>query len=334
MGKKLYYSIFLISLASAGAKDEDLPLCPSNFQFFPQNLPMHCRMPTSADFQGMSGFPTMQPLPDKQPMPAPMPQGIQGQMPGPIPMPMPGPMMPMSGPMMPMSGPMMSMPLPAPNQKLPVIVMPFYSPDTSFKKPARPWRPGPGSKRPSKPHETSETSSDTDTSSDTSDEVDSSSGKGYWKGKKRGWRKSGRRTNKEHRHSHRSNRRHNKKQNNLLTPVLQYVTNDGYVIYEKTISKGEAKDWLRVQKEDHKPEERNESKNNEDLDDRVHVERKTDVEEVNMKRYKSREDDEENNEEREEERPIEVTTPKVHVRRHHRKPAAAAINKLLPQRPF
>lgn len=336
--KSQLFITLLISLSSTRAKDEDLPLCPTNFQFFPQSLPMHCRMPTGADFPsypGMPGFPTMQPpSADKQPMPMPVP--MPPGMPGPMPIPMPGPMMPMPGPIMPMPGPMMPMPGPAPGHKLPVIVMPFYSPDTSHKKPERPRRPGgPGWMKPKRLHESAETSSDTDRSSDASN-GDASSENGWWKGKKHGWRKNGRRSNKGH-HTHHSKRRHNKKKKDLLTPLLQYVTNDGYVIYEKTISKGEAKNWLRVNKEEQRADERNVDKNDEGFDASVHEEPNIEVKEETINnRGKSRDDYEDKDDERdkEDEKDRDEPTTQANVRRHHRKGAAPPINKLLPKRAF
>lgn len=39
-----------------------------------------------------------------------------------------------------------------------------------------------------------------------------------------------------------------KKRHQVLTPVVSYVTKDGYVIYQKKIKKDLAKDWLDMDK--------------------------------------------------------------------------------------
>ncbi|XP_038221647.1 WW domain-binding protein 11-like [Zerene cesonia] len=235
---------FMLSVVIA--KDPELPLCPTNIQYFPQNLPMHCRMPTPTDMQNIPNLqmpfqsPTLPPFPppfyqspppgkQPEPMPLPVPPGMPGipAMPGPMPIPMP---MPLPGP-------------PGPAHKLPVIVMPFYSPDNSFKKPQQ-GRPDPRPRpririRKRRPRYYSDTddSSDTDTDTSSNELTDSTSEyDGFWRGKR-----SGRRSNRHHREKR---RRHQRQE--LLTPVLQYVTKDGYVIFEKKITKGEAKDWLKV----------------------------------------------------------------------------------------
>ncbi|CAH0398981.1 unnamed protein product [Chilo suppressalis] len=214
---KIRLKVFLIiaSITPHRCKEPELPLCPTNIQFLPQNLPMHCRMPREGELQNPMGGQMM-------PMPV-LPPGLPS---GPMPVPMSMPM------------PMMPMPMPAmgPTPKVPVIVMPFYSPDPAHKIP-----PG---KRPHFPkrHYYSDTSSDTDRSSDTSSDS-SHENRGWWRGN-RGFRRNGRRFNRKHKAKRmRYNRRA------LLTPVLQYVTKDGYVIYEKKITKDEAKDWLSVRKE-------------------------------------------------------------------------------------
>ncbi|KAM3956161.1 LOW QUALITY PROTEIN: uncharacterized protein ACR2FA_009877 [Aphomia sociella] len=242
-------SLFLVSLCTGlvCAKDPELPPCPTNVEYFPQNLPMHCRMPRHASYPfpdnmlsvTMPPFPPAPPFPppgpyyqnsqsDKEggPLSIPMPPGIPGPMPVPMPMPMVAP---------------------GPAHKLPVIVMPFYSPERSYKKPPHENRRPPKriveihTRRPSYYSDTDTSSdTDTDTSSDTSSNT-SSEGRGWWKGK--GWRRNGRRFNKRHKSRR---KKHNKK--DLLTPILQYVTKDGYVIFEKKITKGEAKDWLSVKK--------------------------------------------------------------------------------------
>uniref|UniRef100_A0A2A4JU08 Uncharacterized protein n=1 Tax=Heliothis virescens TaxID=7102 RepID=A0A2A4JU08_HELVI len=261
----------LVSVSTTIAiKDPPLPPCPTHLQYFPQSLPMHCRMPRSADpsqFPDVPQYPTLPPLPesfyqspppDKQPRPIPIPippfPGIPGAMP------MPGPMGPHVGPPMPpgpMPGPMpggpmpMPMPMPmvgGPPHKLPVIVMPFYSPDNSFKKPStsRPRRRRPKKRRPRKKRPNSHESDDETSSGEGgsgSEDSDDSSEHGFWKGHaKSGRRKMSRRSGKKH-HPRKKEPMNKKKE--LLTPILQYVTKDGYVIFEKQITKSEAKDWLK-----------------------------------------------------------------------------------------
>ncbi|CAH2247640.1 jg784 [Pararge aegeria aegeria] len=217
--------LFLIlSFVVIDAKDPELPLCPTNMQYFPQNLPMHCRLPGT-----VPPFPSpvyQNPSIGKQSLPLPVP------LPG-IPAPMPG-TMPM---------PMVPMP-PAPAHKLPVIVMPFYSPDTTGKKPHTSHQGRPRKRRLPRRHrrpkyyssdDDIDTSTDTDSSTDTDDSSDTSSERGFWKGPR-----AGRRSNAHHK----SKKSKHPQNQEILTPILQYVTKDGYVIYEKQISKGEAKDWL------------------------------------------------------------------------------------------
>lgn len=269
----LHRWLLLFSLSITLAEDYlDLPLCPTNLQFFPQKLPMHCRMPRSIDpesYPGMPQFPTLPPLPesyfqspspDKQPPPIPIPIPPFPGMPGA--MPMPGAM---GGPMPGMPGVPGAMPMPmpmvgGPSHKLPVIVMPFYSQDHSFKKP--PTKKPPHihnhdddkkkrkKKRPphkKKKHSDSETdSSCEDTSESDNDDTNSSDEHGFWKGRRKARRKISRRFNREHKMRRKESK--NKKKN-LLTPILQYVTKDGYVIFEKKISKNEAQDWLKPQNE-------------------------------------------------------------------------------------
>ncbi|CAH3932602.1 unnamed protein product [Pieris brassicae] len=250
---RLYCTYLLLYVSYTAAKEPELPLCPTNIQYFPQNLPMHCRMPTGADVQN-NQIPSLPPFPpsfyqtpppgvDAEPIPIPVPPGIPGMPPGMIaPMPIPGGM-PMPGGMpipMPMPG------QPGPAHKLPVIVMPFYSPDNSFKKPQpSPRRPHPRKKFRFRKRPKSQYFSDTDPSSETdtssNDITDTSESDGWWNGRRN--RKP--RSNKRHREKR---RRHQRQE--LLTPVLQYVTKDGYVIFEKKISKGEAKDWLKVKNDE------------------------------------------------------------------------------------
>ncbi|XP_072949840.1 uncharacterized protein [Epargyreus clarus] len=255
MFKKGFCGILLYKLILVLTKEADLPLCPTNLLYFPQNLPMHCRMPTSADFPGLPGpgpLPTVPPFyqsppPNKvpQPIPMPMPPGIPGPMP--MPMPMPGPL---PGPI-PAPG-SMPMPLPAgPAHKLPVIVMPFYSPDPSFKNqgrphlPMHPYRPrkwGIRHKRRRPFIYPSDTSSSTDLDSSLDTSLSSSSEyRGWWRDRRNHRRFNGPNKMKKKKHNQRRQ---------LLTPVLQYVTKDGYVIFEKKISKNEAKDWMNVKKDE------------------------------------------------------------------------------------
>lgn len=231
MLRSLLKAIIIWNIAIIQAKEPELPPCPTNMQYFPQNLPMHCRMPAGSPPRilqnplekqqplpiSMPGFPNIPGMPG---LPGSIPTGISGAMPGGMPMPMQ--MLPMPS---------------APAQKLPVIVMPFYSQDTSAKTALSQPRPPRYKKHKSshikkrpKHYYSDEDTSDTDTSTD--DSSDTSDG-GWWKESRQG-----RRNNR-----HRSKRRRQQNQA-LLTPVLQYVTKDGYVIYEKQISKGEAKDWL------------------------------------------------------------------------------------------
>lgn len=214
------YKIILFScLARLEAKEPELPLCPTNMQYFPQNLPMHCRLPVPSA--------TVRPLPGKQMeflpppisgFPGPIPGSMPGMIPGPIPMPM---------------APMAPMPAQPPGQKLPVVVMPYYSPDTKNHKKRKTNR----KRRPKHFYSSDEDSSDTDTSSD--DSSDRSSESGWWRRPRNG-RRSNRHKSKRRRHQNKD----------LLTPVLQYVTKDGYVIFEKQISKGEATNWLGSKKTD------------------------------------------------------------------------------------
>ncbi|KPI99559.1 hypothetical protein RR46_03924 [Papilio xuthus] len=239
------------------AKEEELPLCPTEVNYLPQSLPMHCRMPRHADYPVYPGalpnltFPPLPPgfqglVPDKLPQPAP--GTAPGAPPRGAPMPMP---MPMHVPMMPMP-----MPAPAAAHKLPVIVMPFYSPDgaskrdlddtgrhTQRKKKKRIHR-----KRKPRRHSHTEsgtdTSDDEDWSADTHESSSAESDAGWWAGRRSGGRARGRAQSGAG--GHRVHR--NKKA--LLHPILQYVTEDGYVIYEKKISKNQANDWLQNKKEE------------------------------------------------------------------------------------
>ncbi|CAH2085926.1 unnamed protein product [Euphydryas editha] len=218
MRYRLYKIILLSYLARLEAKEPELPLCPTNMQYFPQNLPMHCRLPISpATLRPIPGKP-MEYLPPTVPgFPNPIPGSVPGMIPGPMPMPM---------------APMAPIPQ-SPAHKLPVVVMPFYSPDTKNHKKRRFGH----KKRPKHFYRSDDDSSDTDASSD--DSSDHSSEHGWWERSRNG-RRSNRSKSKRRRH----------KNKDLLTPVLQYVTKDGYVIFEKQISKGEANNWLGNKKSD------------------------------------------------------------------------------------
>ncbi|XP_050349542.1 uncharacterized protein LOC126772985 [Nymphalis io] len=225
--------LLLLCLVTLEAKEPELPLCPTNIQFFPQNLPMHCRMPVtsppisgkSMEYFRMPGFPGA--------LPGPM----QGMMPGPMPM----------------------MPQP-PAHKLPVVVMPMYSPESknsqgihSFRLRHKKHRLG-FKRRPKHYYHSDEDSTDDDTSSDDSSDTSTEFGR-----------------RKISRNGRRSNRRRSKKKKHqnkdLLTPVLQYVTKDGYVIFEKQISKDEAKNWLGNKKVDSNKQSR-QPKNDDNQDSR------------------------------------------------------------------
>ncbi|XP_028179105.1 putative proline-rich receptor-like protein kinase PERK11 [Ostrinia furnacalis] len=267
MNRRSLSLFLLITVVKIKAKEPELPLCPTNMQFFPQHLPMHCRLP-------IGGIPTIPPdyfhspppgkLPAPVPFPVPaLPPGVQGLPPGMpgfppglpgLPPGIPGlpPGMPPLPPGMPgfppgIPGPM---PMPMPGggspHKLPVIVMPFYSPDPSYKKLREKNKRilEFHTRRP--PRYDNDRSSDTDTSFDEDCDFCSEE-RGVWRGS-RGFRRRMNRMGSRMNRKHKSKRhRHNRR--DLLTPVLQYVTKDGYVIYEKKISKDEAKDWLSLKKE-------------------------------------------------------------------------------------
>lgn len=248
---KLWEGLLLLIIAvSVSTKEEDLPLCPTNVQFFPQTLPMHCRMPANAMLPGLQPMSDVKTLPAAPPIPPPFfqspPPNQQGNPmtiigpPG-----MPGPML-FGGP-----GPMSIMPMhpPVPTHKLPVIVMPFYKPDPAFKKSSEQKRNKKKHNKHRRPQYDSiydtDTSTDTDYSSDTSS--DSSTDVEWWR-KRTVRNRNTRKFNKKYKSKKIKRKRNENKE--LLTPLLQYVTKDGYVIYEKKISKGEAQDWLDVKNED------------------------------------------------------------------------------------
>ena len=253
MGRRLQLVTLVVMATTAqAAKDgPELPPCPTNIQYFPQTLPMHCRMPVNGmpqlssqggsfpEMRRMANVPTFAPPfyqslpPDKAPQPIPFP--IPAGFPAPI----------FQGPLVPQS---------APAHKLPIIVMPFYSPDkvyqdkhpseSSYAKPKPDTRPS--------DTEVDDASCDTDmsTEEDSDDSAGGGSSSGWWKPKKskknsrnsrnsRNYRRSG-----NTRRSGSNKRKHSHDKDNMLTPLIQYVTKDGYVIFEKEISKAEATDWL------------------------------------------------------------------------------------------
>lgn len=115
--------------------------------------------------------------------------------------------------------------------------MPFYSPDPKYKK-----------EKKERKERKEISSSDTENDSDCSDTDDTDTDNNeYWKEKR-----PSKRSRHHRHHRRRGGRRSGRRGYNghegreLLTPVIQYVTKDGYVIYEKEISKGEAKDWLNI----------------------------------------------------------------------------------------
>lgn len=226
MSRKNCLLIFLIVFQTICAKDVELPPCPLNIAYFPQNLPMHCKMVTGQSLNSV-------PIPMKSTY---SPSIFNSPPPGKVPPPMPFPVPPFPPPMFPpgmVMPPMGPMPIAgAPPQKMPVIVMPFYSPDPVQRKNDKDKK-----KKPKK-----KDSDDSESCSD--DSSDESSG--FWRPgkflrKRRGHKRS-------HSRFGGGFRRNNDDNAELLTPMIQYVTKDGYVIYEKEISKGEAKSWLRKNK--------------------------------------------------------------------------------------
>lgn len=253
MSWKICWHLVLVIFQTICAKDPELPLCPTNIAFLPQNLPMHCKMVNGNTFnsppmpmksQQIVTYPPsifQSPPPNKiPPMPFPIPPGFSPQ-PGfppllfPGPPGLPAPIFPPGMAVPPMAAIPAAVPIPMPGplpQKLPVIVMPFYSPDPAQNK----------KKKKKKDSSESDSCSD-DNTSDSSDNDGHSSG--FWKpgksGKGRKHKRLFRRSGGGIRKTHRSK--------DLLTPMIQYVNRDGYVIYEKEISKGEASDWLGKKEE-------------------------------------------------------------------------------------
>lgn len=242
MCRKNCLVFFLVIFQTIYATAPELPLCPTNIAFFPQSLPMHCRMENGKTFKsepiplkpqsGATYPPSIYQSPSPNKVPPPMPFQVPPGFPAPI-FPPGMPVPPMAAIPAPVPG--MGVPMPGPPpQKLPVIVMPFYSPDPAHKKDSNDRRKKPKNKDSSE----SESCSDYD-ASDNSDDVNYS---GFWRpGKYRKRRRGHRRI---FRRSGGGSIRHTRKHKELLTPMIQYVTKEGYVIFEKEISKGEAKDWL------------------------------------------------------------------------------------------
>lgn len=233
-----YVTILCILKITSSGETVELPLCPSNIQYFPQTLPMHCRMPANMSFGGYPGFPQMQKIaysmPGSNGNMAPMspmaPMAMPGGMPPGFPPGFPAPMM----------QPSLPVPMPAPGPKIPVIVMPFYAPDKSYS--------GNTPKQPGRPKGNLPSDTDSGTDDDDTDDSDSdgSGESGWWRGKKK--KRIIKRKKQARKIYRRMSKRHHARKRNLLIPVLQYVTKDGYVIFEKKISKPEAKQWLEFDK--------------------------------------------------------------------------------------
>ncbi|RVE48711.1 hypothetical protein evm_006677 [Chilo suppressalis] len=147
-----------------------------------------------------------------QMMPLPFPGSPQMAFPRqmPFPGPMPGFMPPVMQPGFMPPG----IPHPMPQPKLPVVVMPFYSKKKKDHVPRRHKK----KRRIRKKYvsDSSSSSSDTDSSSIDLDL-----------------------------RTQRSRRSMGRNKQQVLTPVLSYVTKDGYVIYQKKIKEDRVKNWLQ-----------------------------------------------------------------------------------------
>lgn len=241
MSRKKYSILFLVTFQTIYAKSPELPLCPTNIAFFPQSLPMHCRMANGKTFNS-------EPIPMKSQASAtfppsiyqsPSPNKVPPPMPFPVPPGFPAPIFPPGMAIPPMAAIPASVPIPIPGpppQKLPVIVMPFYSPDPVHKKDNNDRRKKPKKK------DSSESGSCSDYDYSDSSGGDGPNSSGFWRPGKIGKKRRGHK--RILRRSGGGISRHSRKHKDLLTPMIQYVTKDGYVIFEKEISKGEAKDWL------------------------------------------------------------------------------------------
>ncbi|XP_059054553.1 uncharacterized protein LOC131848647 [Achroia grisella] len=156
----------------------------------------------------------------------------------PAPFPYPGPQgtdiggpMPPMGPMGPVSmgqmGPVPMMPIPPsipamPHRKLPVVVMPYYSKLADKKRHMKVHR----KRRLGRKRLEYDSSSEDSDSNDSSNDFD-------FRTTKRG-------------------AMHRGKKRQVLTPVVSYVTKDGYVVYQKKIKKEKAKDWLEIGKKNNR----------------------------------------------------------------------------------
>lgn len=195
---------------------------PYPYNHGPQQMPM-MQMPNGQQMMQMPPGPQMMQMPGGPQM-MQMPSGPQMmQMPNGAPMmPMPnGPhmmQMPNALPMMPHMPRMPGMPppmhlpmsLPMNGGRMPMMVMPHYS-----KKADKPRRKSRKPKR----KRINMASSSSEGSCSQSEEYRSKNA--LRSGKKRG---------------------------GVLTPVVSYVTKDGYVVYQKKIKKDKAKDWLELSK--------------------------------------------------------------------------------------
>ncbi|XP_037297069.1 anther-specific proline-rich protein APG-like [Manduca sexta] len=148
-------------------------------------------------------------------MPPPgLPFPFPPQTPDGAPMPPMPPLPPMPLPPSPQQLPMpMPMPLSMQQPRIPMVVMPYYSKNekspTKYMKKKR--------RVPKRHYEDS--TSDSEASDSGSNDFD-----------------------------FRAKRRPRKGRRQVLTPVVSYVTKDGYVVYQKKIKKERAKDWLEIGK--------------------------------------------------------------------------------------
>ncbi|XP_052749549.1 uncharacterized protein LOC116412768 [Galleria mellonella] len=142
------------------------------------------------------------------PFPYPAPPQLGPAMGGAMPSIIPPPM----GPMTPIAGP-----FPLQQPKIPVVVMPYYSKlaDKNRSKLHRKRRYF------LKRHVKESSSCDTGDSTDSSSDLD-------------------------FRATRRSVTSKGKRSRQVLTPVVSYVTKDGYVVYQKKIKKEKARDWLEM----------------------------------------------------------------------------------------
>lgn len=114
-------------------------------------------------------------------------------------------------------------------QKMPMVVMPYHSKDQDKKRNKN--RKKKKKRRPKKYMYRSESCSSEETSSDytdTSNEKQSN---------RRQYMRSGHKSKDSNKY---------KKRREVLTPIISYVTKDGYVVYQKKVQKEKAKDWLEI----------------------------------------------------------------------------------------